>query len=63
MAYTTCLVCLVSTVSCCSKNALVRGSTCSRHMTKLEQSTLIRYVWFSHKSDYIIIFYYSGLTN
>jgi hypothetical protein len=42
MAHTPCLVCLVSTVSGRFKNALGRGSTSSRHIAKLEQSTLFR---------------------
>jgi hypothetical protein len=41
MASTTCLVCLVSTVSGCHENALGRGSASSRHITKLEQSTFV----------------------
>jgi hypothetical protein len=41
MACTTCLVCLVSTVSCGCKNTLGRASTSSRHITKLEQSILL----------------------
>jgi hypothetical protein len=50
MAHTTCLVCLVSTVSGCHKNALGRGSTSSRHITKLEQSLDI----YGHDKDRII---------
>jgi len=38
MAHTTCLVCLLSAVSGCRKNALERGSASSGHITKLEQS-------------------------
>jgi len=38
MARTACLVCFVSTVSGCSKNALGRRSASNRHITKLEQS-------------------------
>jgi len=45
MLYTTCLVCLDSTVSGCCKNALVRVSASSGHITKLEQSTFLRYLW------------------
>jgi hypothetical protein len=41
MVHTTCLICLVSTVSGCHKNALVRLSTSSRYITKLEQSTFL----------------------
>ncbi len=37
MAHTACLVCLVSTVSGCCKNALGRGSASSRNIVKLEQ--------------------------
>jgi hypothetical protein len=44
MARNACLVCLVSAVSCHCKNALGRGSTSSGHITKPEQSTLIRYI-------------------
>jgi len=35
MACTPCLVCLISTVSGCCKNALGRGSTSSGHITNL----------------------------
>jgi hypothetical protein len=35
MACTTCLVCLVSTVSGCHKNTLERASACSRHKKNL----------------------------
>ncbi len=45
---TACLVCLVSTVSGCCKNAHGRGSASSSHKTKLEQSTFLRYLWCSH---------------
>jgi hypothetical protein len=38
MARTVFLVCLVNSVSGCCKNALGRGSDCSWHITKLEQS-------------------------
>ncbi len=41
MPSTDCLVCLVSNVSGCHKNTLGRAITCSRHMTKLEQSTFL----------------------
>jgi len=40
MTHTACLVCLVSTVSGSSKNALGRGGASSMHITKLEQSIL-----------------------
>jgi hypothetical protein len=39
MAYTDCLVSLVSTIIGHCKNALVRGSASSGQLTKLEQST------------------------
>ncbi len=42
MTHDDCLICLVSTVSGCSKNALRRGSASSRHITKLEQSTFLK---------------------
>ncbi len=45
MAHTTCLVCLVSTVSDCHKNTLGRTSASNGHITKLEQSTFLRYLW------------------
>jgi len=41
MVCTACLVCLVSTVSGCHKNAIGRGSATSQHITKLEQSTFL----------------------
>jgi hypothetical protein len=41
MMHTACLVCMVSTVSGCRKNALGRPSAKSRHITKLEQSTFL----------------------
>ncbi len=41
MAHTACLACLVSTVSACCKNALGTPSASSKHITKLEQSTLL----------------------
>jgi hypothetical protein len=47
MTHTACLVFLVRTLSGCHKNALRRGITCSEHKTKLEQSTFLRYLWFS----------------
>ncbi len=45
MARTTCLVCLVSTVSSGSKNTHQRGNASSGHITKLEQYTLLRYLY------------------
>ncbi len=42
MVHTTCLVCLVSTVSDCHKNALGRPSPSNGHITKLEQSTFLQ---------------------
>jgi hypothetical protein len=50
MACPACLVCLVSTVSGCCKNVLGRGSSSSGHITKLDPSTFLRYLWFSLKS-------------
>jgi hypothetical protein len=47
MARTTCLVCLISTVSGCHKNTLVRASVSSEQITKLEQSTFLRYLWLN----------------
>jgi hypothetical protein len=41
MARTTCLVCLVSTVSDWYKRTLGRGSASSGHITKLEQYTFL----------------------
>jgi len=41
MAFTTCLVCLVCTVSGCCKNGLGRTSASSGYITKLEQSTFL----------------------
>ncbi len=66
MARTTCLVCLVSSVSGCLKNALRRGSASNGHITKLEQSTFLRYLWFYHfvcafcASLYILLFWVSS---
>ncbi len=54
MACTACLVCLVSTVSGHCKNTLGRASTSSGHITKLEQSTFLRYLWRLY-TDYIQI--------
>jgi hypothetical protein len=48
MTRTACLVCLVSTVSGSCKNTIVRASASSRHITELEQSTFIRYLWVLH---------------
>jgi hypothetical protein len=48
MARTNCLVCLVSTVSGCRKDALGKGSASSGHITKLEQST---FLWISMGSN------------
>jgi hypothetical protein len=51
MVCTTFLVCLVSTVSGCHKNALGRGNTCIGRITKLEQSTFLGYLWLKHSSN------------
>jgi hypothetical protein len=45
MVRTTCLVCLASTVSGRHKNALGKSSANSKHITKLEQCTFLRYRW------------------
>ncbi len=50
MSHTAHLVCLVSTVGGCHKNALGRGCTSRGNITKLEQSTFHRYLWETHKS-------------
>ncbi len=42
MGHTACLVCMVSTVSGCHKNAFGKGSACSGHKTKLEQCTFLQ---------------------
>jgi hypothetical protein len=55
MAHTACLVCLVSTVSGCRKNTLGRARVSIRHITKLEQSTFLKYLWaglYSSMDDY-----------
>ncbi len=44
MASTACLVCLVGIVSGYQKNAFGRGSTSNKRITKLEQSTFLRYM-------------------
>jgi hypothetical protein len=43
MTRTACLVCLISTVSGHYKNTLVRASAIGGQLTKLEQSTYLRY--------------------
>jgi hypothetical protein len=48
MGHIACLVCLVSTVSSCHKNTLGRVSASSGHITKLEQSTFLGYLWLRH---------------
>ncbi len=45
MAYTTCLGCLVSTVSGYHKNALGRGSSSSCHITNLSNLLFFRDLW------------------
>jgi hypothetical protein len=44
MEHTTYFVCLVSSVSGCY-NALGRGNANSGHITNLDQSTFLRYLW------------------
>ncbi len=39
------MFCLVSTVSGCCENTLVRAIASSGHITKLEQSTFLGYLW------------------
>ncbi len=56
MSHTACLACLVSTVHGRHKNTLVRASASSRHITKLEESTFLRYLWinpFRNKQKYL----------
>ncbi len=53
MACTACLVCLVSSVSGCCNNVLGRGSACSGHITNLEQSAFLRYLWSRLISDQV----------
>ncbi len=45
ITHTVCLACLFSTVSSCHNNLLGRESTGCRQITKLEQSTSLRYLW------------------
>jgi hypothetical protein len=52
IAHTACLVCLVSAVSSSCKNTLRRESASSRHITKLEQSTFLRYLCVGGKLSY-----------
>ncbi len=47
MAHTPCLVCQVKTVNGRHKNTLVRASASSRHITQLEESTFIIYLWIN----------------
>ncbi len=54
MERTTCLVCLVSTVSGRCKNALDRGTSSDGHITKLEQSTFSD-VYGKYNATYIIL--------
>jgi hypothetical protein len=51
MDHTACLLCFISIVSSCCKNALGRCDTSSRHITKLEQSrfSLVFCVWHTWK--------------
>ena len=51
MARTTYPVSLISTVSGHHKNTLARASTSNRHITKLEQSTFLRYLWVYLRQD------------
>ncbi len=51
MTCAACLVCFVSTVSGCSKNALGRGRTSNRHITKLEQSIFSLDIYGYHSCD------------
>jgi len=48
MALTACFVCLVSFFSGRPKTTFGGASDCSRHITKLEQSTFLRYLWLTH---------------
>ncbi len=66
MACTTRIVCLVSTVSGHYKNALGRGSACWRQMTKIEQSTFLRYLCLdptSPSSFFAVPFGHQGTQN
>ncbi len=45
MTCTACLGSLTNTVSDLRKNTIGRASASSRNITKLEQSTIIRYLW------------------
>ncbi len=66
LAHTTYLVCLVSTISDCCKNALGRCSASRGQITKLELFTFLRYLWFYHfvcafcASLYILLFWVSS---
>ncbi len=51
-AFTACLVCLVSTVSGCSKIALGKGSASSWHITNLSNLLFFRYLWLYHWNQY-----------
>ncbi len=53
MARTACLVCLVVAVSGHCKHALGRGSASSKHTTKLEQSTFLRYLWLNRSLGFL----------
>jgi hypothetical protein len=48
------LVCLVSTVSCCRKNSLGKGSANSWRITKLEQSTF----WYLWLKIYCLLYHF-----
>jgi hypothetical protein len=50
MACTACLVCMVTTVCECHKNAVGRGSASSGHIAKLEQSTFLEIFMEDFKS-------------
>jgi hypothetical protein len=49
MVHATCLFCLVSTAIGCCKNAPGRGNASIGHITKLEQFTVLRYLWVQPK--------------
>jgi hypothetical protein len=61
MASTARLVCLVSTVSRHHKNTFRRASASGRHITKLEQSTFLRYLCFWYNKQTCLNYQMGGI--
>jgi hypothetical protein len=60
MVHTACLVWLVSIVGGCQKNPLEEQALVNEHKTKLEQTSFLRYLWYTHINTMEVLLHWTA---